>query len=89
MNAPLTYLYLCAQYTDYLSRPAAQRGEPQHRCCVNDEKVFVLSGSVCVLLVVISWFIIISLCCRDGSVHISCVEQNNGKSEVITIPAAS
>ncbi|XP_072233314.1 heat shock 70 kDa protein 14 [Leuresthes tenuis] len=26
---------------------------------------------------------------RDGSVHISCVEQNNGKSEVITIPVAS
>ncbi|KAM4570376.1 heat shock 70 kDa protein 14 [Odontesthes bonariensis] len=26
---------------------------------------------------------------RDGSVHISCVEQNHGKSEVVTIPAAS
>uniref|UniRef100_A0A3Q2PB77 Heat shock protein 14 n=1 Tax=Fundulus heteroclitus TaxID=8078 RepID=A0A3Q2PB77_FUNHE len=29
------------------------------------------------------------LCFRDGSVHVSCAAQKNGKSEAVTIPAAS
>uniref|UniRef100_A0A3Q3NFI1 Heat shock protein 14 n=1 Tax=Mastacembelus armatus TaxID=205130 RepID=A0A3Q3NFI1_9TELE len=33
--------------------------------------------------------IIICVCCRDGSVHVSCVEQFTGRSEVVTIAAAS
>ncbi|KAI3367004.1 hypothetical protein L3Q82_009634 [Scortum barcoo] len=29
------------------------------------------------------------LCCRDGSIHVSCVEQSTGRPEVVTIAAAS
>uniref|UniRef100_A0A3B4XY95 Heat shock protein 14 n=1 Tax=Seriola lalandi dorsalis TaxID=1841481 RepID=A0A3B4XY95_SERLL len=34
-------------------------------------------------------YIMVSVCCRDGSVHVSCVEQSTGRSEVVTIAASS
>uniref|UniRef100_A0A8C3A553 Heat shock protein 14 n=1 Tax=Cyclopterus lumpus TaxID=8103 RepID=A0A8C3A553_CYCLU len=34
-------------------------------------------------------YIMISVCCRDGSVHVSCVDQSSGRPEVVTIAAAS
>ncbi len=83
-------VYLCVWCIDCLERPAAERGEPRHRHCGDHEKVSTLPGSVHgpdVMWLLV--YIVFSVFCRDGSIHVSCVEQSTGRPEVITIAAAS
>lgn len=82
----------------YFTRSAAKGGEPQHRHCADNEKVttlFIHLGSLsrracyasvfgCVFQKKQKHIFVFS---RDGSVHISCVEQNNGRPEFVTIAA--